>query len=102
MTVDPATTDAEGTRWARASDALWRRSFGTVIVDVGGVDVDERSLVELSGSAVEIWDLLERDASLDDLVGSLGERFTINTDRLESDVRAFLEQMEMQGVVRRV
>jgi hypothetical protein len=53
----------------------------------------------LTGSAVALWDLLERPALVHDLVQELAELYEESPDRIETDLRASLDEMKDLGVI---
>jgi hypothetical protein len=53
----------------------------------------------LRGSAAILWDLLERPTSLADLVDELAELYQENPERIESDLRASLDEMRELSVI---
>ena len=77
------------TSYRRRPDVAWRRSLYAVLCLPPGVSEP----VTLAGSGPEIWDLLERPCSLDDLASELARRHGIDAQVVALDVRPILERL---------
>ena len=80
----------------RRPDVPWRRSLDAVLCLPPG----SSEPVTLAGSGPEVWDLLERPCSLDELASELARRHGIDPRTVARDVRPVLEGLaELRLVV---
>ncbi len=63
------------------------------------LDLDGRMLHKLSGVGVAIWDWLDKERSLSDLVDLILERYDVDRDTAEADCRRFLDELSAQNLV---
>ena len=82
--------------YRRRPDVAWRRSLYAVLCLPPGASEP----VTLAGSGPEVWDLLERPCSLDELASQLGRRHGIDAHTVARDVRPILERLaELRMVI---
>lgn len=83
--------------WARRPTVVWRTAPGFLVVaDVAG----EVTMAE--GPSPEIWELLDRPRTIDQLVDELAERYGAPVDLVRADVSRFLRDLGAADVVHRV
>ncbi len=82
------------TRYARASDVLWRRTATAVVIRT----VDGRGTT-LQGTAPALWDALERPATFDELVRQMHVRYTDPEGTMTDDIGRALRALLDYGVV---
>ena len=88
----------EATRYRRARDVRYRILDGeAVVVRQGAAEV-----LGLDPIGSRILDLLDGERSLDELVDRLAAEFDADRGRLESDARAFLDELAEAGVIEKV
>jgi hypothetical protein len=75
--------------YRRRPDVAWRRSLYAVLCLPPGASEP----VTLGGSGPEVWDLLERQYSLDELASELARRHGIDAQAVARDVRPVLERL---------
>jgi hypothetical protein len=76
-------------------DAAWQVLEGhAFIVPPGGTGA-----VELDEVGTFIWELVETERSLDDLVSRICAAFEVDADRARTDCVAFLEDLGRRGLV---
>lgn len=75
--------------YRRRPDVPWRRSLDAVLCLPPGTSEP----VTLAGSGPEVWDLLERPCSLDELASELAQWHGIDADTVARDVRPVLERL---------
>ena len=63
------------------------------------VDLDGGELFSLSGTGREIWRLIDGERTLDEIVDSVADGYSIETKRLRRDVEKFLDQLEAAALV---
>jgi Coenzyme PQQ synthesis protein D (PqqD) len=61
-------------------------------------DPDAARFQSLNSSGTILWDLLERQATLDDLASALVARYAIDRERALVDARAFVEELVRRGL----
>ncbi len=75
--------------YRRRLDVVWRRSLYAVLCLPPGASEP----VTLAGSGPEVWALLERPYSLDELASELARRHGIDARSVARDVRPILERL---------
>jgi GeoRSP system PqqD family protein len=71
---------------------------GGDVVDEGTlILVDSGQVFELNLLGADIWKLCDGRRTVEDVVHDLLDRYDVELDELEGDVRAFLSQMEEKG-----
>jgi GeoRSP system PqqD family protein len=91
-----------GLAWREEKEAR-REVLATL--DQGGDAVDEGTLIlvdsgqvfELNLLGADIWKLCDGERTVGDVVDDLFDRYDVERDELDKDVRAFLSQMEERG-----
>ncbi|MGH9297048.1 MAG: PqqD family protein [Acidimicrobiales bacterium] len=100
MTTEPAAVDAIG------RDFVARRREGVVSVEIEGDVIlydEERELSHLlNPSGAIIWQLLDGEASLEELVVDLAEAFHVDTGTVESDVLTLVRELGRRGLIENV
>lgn len=82
----------------RNVEAHWRELFDRTLV----LAPDSDEVFHLTGSAAEIWALLEQETTTDRLVGELTHRYpVVAPDVLEGEVRRFIDDLRVHGLLRR-
>ena len=95
--TEPSVTAVGSTRWTRRSDALWRSTLDAVVLlSAGRSDTDP---LVIDGPGVQVWDILEEPATLDEIVGHLSETFEGDHRVMEQDVTDLLERLHDEGLV---
>ena len=85
----------------RVKDGFVCRSVGEthMAVPVGTRTQDVPGVVALSESGVLLWERLEADATIDDLVDVLLAEYEVERDQAEKDVRAFVGYLSENGLL---
>lgn len=83
----------------KADFALQNVAGENLLVPLGAQVVDLNGLIMLNATARCLWELLEQDRSVEDLVGALQERFDVNIENARADVEVFLEQIAHVGLL---
>jgi hypothetical protein len=92
------TTGGEGRgpqRVARVDEALWRRTFGGVVV----LPPQSEEPLVLDEHGAMIWDLLGGAPTIDEVTQTLTCRFAAERGQIERDVLTFLDELERLGAV---
>ena len=85
-----------------------KRLDGFVTREVGGklvaVAVGERTktfngMITLNPVAAFLWQALEAEQTVEDLVEGLTAHFDVEKEKAEADVKAFLSQLEKAGLL---
>ncbi len=82
-------------RWRRQPGASWRRSLRGVVVLAPGADEP----LTVTGSGRDIWDLLARPRSTEDLVSALSEQFAADPASIRPDVVALVARLAAAGAL---
>lgn len=65
------------------------------------VDLDGGELLSLSGTALEIWALIDGEAGEDAIIAALAERYAAARDEIAADVAALLADLESAALILR-
>ena len=65
------------------------------------VDLDGGQLLSLSGTALEIWALIDGEAGEDAIIAALAERYAAARDEIAADVAALLADLESAALILR-
>lgn len=78
-----------------------KRKIGTqyVIVAIGEAAKRFHGMISVNGTGSFIWDQLERDMSVDDLVRALVEAYDIDAETARADMGDFLTNLREVGAV---
>lgn len=94
---EPEAPVPAATRWTRSRDALWRSTLDAVVLlSAGRSDTDP---LVVDGPGVQVWDILETPATLEEIVGRLSETFEGDHDVMAQDVSTLLERLHGEGLV---
>lgn len=81
--------------YRRRPDVLWRRSLDAVLCLPPGASEP----VTLAATGPEVWDLLERPCSVDQLASELAQRHGIDAQTVARAVLPLLERLAVLGLV---
>ena len=78
-----------------------KRTLGNqyVIVAVGEAAKRFHGMISVNGSGSLIWDCLEKECTLDELVAAMTEAYEIDADTARADVVDFLTNLKEVGAV---
>ena len=85
--MDSVVTRAEGFSTAQVQDDLMM------------LNVEQGAYYSLDPIGAEIWKLVERPASVREIVDRLRERYAVTPEQCQADVLAFLEEMQKNGMI---
>ena len=85
----------------RVKDGFVCRSVGEthMAVPVGTRTQDVPGVIALSESGALLWERLQNDASIDDLVEVLLAEYEVERDQAEMDVRSFVAYLSDNGLI---
>lgn len=84
----------------RNEEFLLRRAAGlTVIVPVGRAAVDFPGMISVNETGEFLWELLEREQTLDALISAMTASYQVESSQAEADIRAFLSRLAQAGAV---
>ena len=84
-----------GGRIHRRGDVLWRRSLDAVLVVPPGASEP----VSVSGSSLDVWELLETPTSVGELGSRLSRRHGVASDVIERDLEPLIDKLVSLGIV---
>jgi hypothetical protein len=86
----------------RSPEYVYRRiGDESVLVPIGRKMHEKFGLFRLNEVASDAWDLLERPRSVDEIVGTLLERYEVDRPTLESDIGKLIDQLCEAGLAMR-
>ncbi len=85
----------------RVKDGFMIRKVGPQImaVPIGQRTSEVHGLVALTESAELLWNILQKDATKEELVDALLAEYDVDRQTAEADVDKFLEGLKIQGVL---
>lgn len=84
----------------RNEEFLLRRAAGlTVIVPVGRAAADFPGMISVNETGEFLWELLEREQTLDALISAMTASYQVESSQAEADIRAFLSRLAQAGAV---
>lgn len=96
--------ESDSPRFSRSDNVVTREYYGDVLlVPIKNDLADLQGLLYHLPSevAVRIWNLLETERTLDELVRAVASEFDAPGETVESDIRRFLEELESIGALRK-
>lgn len=84
----------------RSPDFRLQRLGGQdLLVPLGAKVLEMNALITLNPVGRCVWELLAEDRSPDDIAAAVAARFAVDPERAGADVRAFLADLEGQGLL---
>lgn len=81
-------------------DFILREVAGShVVLPVGKRAEEFNGVINLSGSAVEIWKLLEKETTLELVVSELKKIYDIDEETLNADATTFIGKLREAGLL---
>ena len=90
------------------SSAVYRHNDSLVVRDLAGEKViipirgkvgDLGSIYTLNGVANEIWNLLDGERAVCDIVNRLQQEYEVDPATLANDIRRLLDEMHQEGLI---
>ncbi len=82
----------------RKDDLMLQKVGGqALLIPLGAKVLDMNGMVVLNTTGSFIWELLAEERSFEELVTAVVERFEVEADRAEADVRTFVDDLCGQG-----
>lgn len=80
----------------RERDAIWTNLNGkTVVMGIGS-----GKYFEIEGVGQKIWDLLEQERSIQDLVSAIVTSYAVDADQCGHDVQNFIDALQSAELIR--
>jgi predicted RND superfamily exporter protein len=83
------------TKYTRNSRTISGRLHDELVM----MDLEQGKYFSLNPVATRIWDLLEKEKTLDELCALLTEEYDVESNQCMDEVRELLEEMEKLGLV---
>ena len=83
------------TKYTRNSRTISGRLHDELVM----MDLEQGKYFSLNPVATRIWDLLEKEMTLDELCTVLTEEFDVESNQCMDEVRELLEEMERLGLI---
>ena len=83
------------TKYTRNSRTISGRLHDELVM----MDLERGKYFSLNPVATRIWDLLEKEKTLDELCAMLTEEYDVESNQCMDEVRELLEEMEKLGLV---
>ncbi len=79
----------------RSEGLEWRVADEQLII----LDLQSSTYVTVNRSARVLWERLELGATVEELAGSLLERYGISAEQADADARSFVEDLQGRGML---
>ena len=79
----------------KASTSAWRLIAGEAVI----LSLDTKVLRGLNEVGSRVWDLIDGERTVDDIVGVIVEEFDVPRGQAAEDVEAFVRQLVDKGLV---
>ena len=84
----------------RKTDFMMQSVGGAnLLVPLGAQVMDLNGFITLNDTAACVWELLDQERSLYELVAAVAERFDITPEIAHTDVQNFLEEINKLGLL---
>lgn len=84
----------------RKADYIMRNIGGeNLLVPLGAQVMRLNGVIALNDTAVCLWELLEDERSLDELIATVMKRFDVADEDARSDVQDFVEEISQLGLL---
>lgn len=85
-------------RYERASHVKWQAIEGLIVL----IDANEGQLMHLNDMGSRIWQRLDGEQSVDQIISELENAFDAPADRLRKDTLKFLRRLSLMELIRKV
>jgi coenzyme PQQ synthesis protein D (PqqD) len=85
-------------RYERASHVKWRAIEGLIVL----IDANEGQLIHLNDMGSRIWQRLDGEQSVDQILSELENAFDAPAERLRKDTLKFLRRLALMELIRKV
>lgn len=79
----------------KASTSAWRLIAGEAVI----LSLDTKVLRGLNAVGSRVWDLIDGQRTVDDIVGVIVEEFDVPPPQASADVQAFVRELLDKGLV---
>jgi len=84
----------------QSADFILRQVAGKIVlVPVGAAAAKFPGMVTMNASGKYIWELLQKDQTLDSIVKALTDRYEVSPEQATEDAQAFLSRLKSVGAV---
>lgn len=84
----------------RKANFLLRNIGGeNLLVPLGSQVLDLNGIVTLNATGSYLWELMEKDCSIDGLAAIIAEIFDVDRERARMDIQIFLEKIASIGLL---
>ena len=70
-----------------------------LLVPIGAQVMDMNGIITLNATGAYLWELLEKDCTIDELAGAISERFDVTPEGAKVDVDAYLNEIGKLGIL---
>jgi len=87
-------------RYVRSSRVVSRDVAGeTLVVPIRGGVGDLDSIFSFNPLGSELWQLLSKGSSVEEMVSWVVERYEVSTDQAADDIQAFVAELSRSGLI---
>lgn len=77
-----------------------RKIAGTIVAVPTGKLVNEfQGMIKLTDSAKFVWDLLQKDTTIEELVDKLSTKYNISIDKARTDIEKFINNLKTSNLI---
>jgi hypothetical protein len=85
------------------SEQAWRRSDKAIFSEVGddivALHVERGNCYGMEKVTAAVWELLDAPQTLDEIVGTLVERYDVGADQCRAEIAELLQTMSAEGLI---
>ena len=70
-----------------------------IVVAVGEASKIFHGMIKLNESGLFIWNCLENDVTVEDIVAAMTERYDVDAERAANDIKAFTDTLLEAGII---
>lgn len=85
------------TKYSRNNKTISGRLHDEMVM----MDIDQGKYFSLNPVATRIWEMLEKELSIDEICSQLADEYDVETVQCRTETEELLGQMERMGLVRR-
>jgi hypothetical protein len=70
-----------------------------IVIPLGEKVIEFNGLMTLSESGAMLWEKLENEASIEDLIASVVNEYNVSKEVVEADVKEFISSISKKGLI---
>ena len=71
----------------------------SIVIALGEATKTFNGMIKLNESGLFIWNCLENDVTVEDIVAAMTERYEVDAERAASDIKTFTDTLLEAGII---